>query len=247
MNNYSIASLIVILIFLVYLAFKMIKTREFEQLLINKQQEKKVILERKTYRREYVMIFIMVFMFGVTLNINTKTENVLTDIEYLNRVVEKELPELLNEDLEGLYIVTINSLDANIEYTTQFNNAPFIDYRSYNIEGESFEVVEDMLTSSVTLNTTMIESTVNYQAYAMYDLCSENVNQVEVEQSYLVIGAMFNVSESNSLSDDRINNLEFLYPWRIFLIEGYDKDKSIDEQSIEVKEEIIRIIREYLD
>ncbi len=256
MNSFSISLLLVLIVSLLYFSFKMIRTKQLEDLLINKQKEKKVILEKKTYRFEYAYIFVLVLMFSFSLSSQSNFVNYdpLMDSPQeptsnsLKDLINQEMPDLLNNELEGVYLVHVNNLSDTIEFKLDETNVEYLDIETYNIDYNMVTTQEDYVVLSENANNTLLVNTVlNSTALETYGYMSSENLVLEESNTYLIIGAIISEDESANINDDRINSLEFLYPWNVFLLEGYNKELTIEEQTDAVKERILELLEEYYD
>lgn len=265
MKNIDVILLVVIALSLIYVFWKRYKTKEYEDLLFSKQKEQgRPVLMKHNFKKEYsfVSVMVLVFVLSFSLGSDFKLDNLFmmkeeqihpepdpivlsTEREILNSIVETELSELVNEDLQGIYLVAIDDIRETVSYTQNFANVSYIDVTTYSTNIRTVDFTTSELLLGNTEPIAMKSLALNSDANLIYSYEETNSSPISLETVYLIFATHISDDNNSSINDDRLDSEEYLFPLHIFALEGYDMMKPIGEQDEEVLEEILRLIEYY--
>jgi hypothetical protein len=245
---------LVVLLFarIMYVLWQVYMQLKWNRLLYNKQKEQDHIelLQVNYVPRLSGLVVVMVILIMV---INTPANTIDTisnfslamhDEEPLTATVEEQIAELMGniEQNDGdVYIIEVNALNNIENYNILYNTVDdaLVDYYNYDVDvvevlyGTSFSVSnESLILSENYVTNVQVTSTEVYKTYT--------ASTLEDNAVYLVIGG-YVTSTTNTYSDVRLDDQEFIFTWEAILLEGYDVTKSLEEQSQSIQD----IVYEY--
>ena len=241
MNNVSYVLLGILVVFIFYVLYKKYSTSKWETLLQTSQQTKGVsILEKTNFRPHYSLLSIFAVVFLISL-FPISQPVTLSETEFLNQIVEENIPFLNDMSNKDVYLVTIESQGIYDYVDVNQNQLETLNVITYHSNYSEIELYSNNLTTSnnVFTNTVQLVPT-NLEGYVY----TTEIQPLEYNKTYLVVGAYYSSADTAEVNDDRIKNESFIYPWNFYEIIGYNHDLPLEEQSLFVKQQIIELLEE---